>query len=179
MPERPILPLPYQRARSCPFDPSEELARLRREHPITRIALPSEKSAWLVTRYEDVRRILSDARFSTAPAPRTLLRPPGVVEPPPSQPGTFIISDRQEHDRLRRMLTGEFTVRRMIQIAPRVKSIVAENLNAMEAAGPPTDLFLKFASPVPWAIISELFDIPDADWAEVKRRISAKAPLIP
>ena len=54
----------YPMARTCPFDPPAELAQLRAENPVTRIRLWDGSSPWLVTRYEDVRRVLSDPRVS-------------------------------------------------------------------------------------------------------------------
>ena len=45
------------------FDPT--LAELMREGPVTRIQLPNgEGWAWLVTRYDDVRMVANDPRFS-------------------------------------------------------------------------------------------------------------------
>ena len=60
-----------------PLEPPEEYALLREEEPIVQVTLPSGEPAWLVTRYEDVRTVLADHRFSrealTAPAAPNLL----------------------------------------------------------------------------------------------------------
>ena len=61
------------------------------------------------------------------------------------------------------MLTGEFTVRRMARLVPRVEEIVAEHLDAMEQAGPPADLVADFALPVPSMVICELLGVPYDD----------------
>jgi nocardicin N-oxygenase len=36
----------------------------RSKEPVSRVALPSGHQAWLVSRYEDVRMVLADQRFS-------------------------------------------------------------------------------------------------------------------
>lgn len=41
-------------------------ARLRREEPVCRVELPYGGQGWLVTRYDDVRTVLADPRFSRA-----------------------------------------------------------------------------------------------------------------
>ena len=51
--------------------------------------------------------------------------------------GNLLGVDPPEHTRLRRMLTPEFTVRRMRRLEPRIVEIVDEHLDAMEQAGPP------------------------------------------
>ena len=53
--------------------------------------------------------------------------------------GNLLAFDPPEHTRLRRMLTPEFTVRRMRRLEPRIVEIVDEHLDAMERPGrPPT-----------------------------------------
>ena len=66
-------------------------------------------------------------------------------------PGFFIGMDPPEHTRYRRLLTGQFTVRRMRRLEPRIERITAEQLDAMEPPGPPADLVPAFALPHPVA----------------------------
>lgn len=54
----------YPMVRTCPFDPSPELAQLRAERPVTRVRLWDGSSPWLVTRYADIRKLLVDPRVS-------------------------------------------------------------------------------------------------------------------
>jgi cytochrome P450 len=165
MTDTSTLPLPYRRDPACPFDPDQEFGRLRETEPITRVALSGGSEVWMVTRYADGRAVLSDDRFSSE------LTPLGIVLPEPEnrtlaeelsdrQPGTFIEHDPPEHTRLRQMVVGEFTNARMKQLRPRVEEIVAERLDAMEAAGPPVDLVAAFALPVPSTITCELLGLP-------------------
>ncbi|GFE23620.1 cytochrome P450 [Streptomyces nigrescens] len=154
--------------RSCPFDPPVEYRTLREQEPVAPVTFPDGAAGWLVTRYDDVRTVLSDPRFS---AKRIVLRPGGggMEDAPPPPPGLFIMMDAPEHTRFRRLLTGQFTVRRMRQLAPAVEKIVAEQLDAMAAAEGPVDLVQAFALPVPSLVICELLGVPYADREEFQR----------
>ncbi|MEU5209957.1 cytochrome P450 [Streptomyces sp. NPDC020742] len=154
--------------RSCPFDPPEEYRTLRAQEPVAPMTFPDGAAGWLVTRYDDVRTVLSDPRFS---AKRGILRPGGAEggDAPAPPPGLFIMMDAPEHTRFRRLLTGQFTVRRMRQLAPAVEKIVAEQLDAMAAAEGPVDLVQAFALPVPSLVICELLGVPYADREEFQR----------
>ena len=167
------MPLPVRRGRSCPFSPAEEFHRLRVEEPVSRTTLPSGESAWVLARYADVRRVLSDpARFSNVAGGQGPMPPPRVDgEPvPPPQPGFFVAYDPPEHTRMRRMLSGAFATKRIDQLRPWVAAIVTEHLDAMERIEPPIDLMQAFAFPVPSLVICELLGVPYSDRADFQRR---------
>jgi cytochrome P450 len=70
------------------------------------------------------------------------------------------------HTRLRKMLTPEFTMRRLTRLQPRIEAIVADRLDALDAAGSagaPADLWHEFALPIPALTICELLGVPYAD----------------
>lgn len=158
--------------RSCPFDPPPEYRTLREQDPVAEVTLPDGLTGWLVTGYEEVRAVLADPRFS---AQRRTLRTGGAADggapppPPAPPPGMFIMMDPPDHTRFRRLLTGQFTVRRMRQLTPAVEKIVAEQLDAMAAAEGPVDLVQAFALPVPSLVICELLGVPYADREEFQR----------
>jgi cytochrome P450 len=164
------------------FAPAPELAELRAGKGITRIRTAFGMEAWVVTRFADVREVLSDpARFSNARL-QEAGRAPGL--PPVSSEerarqlaGTMLVADPPEHTRLRRMLTPEFTVRRMRRLEPRIREIVDEHLDAMERHGPPVDLVTEFALPVPSLVICELLGVPYADRAAFQERSSRQLDL--
>ncbi|GAB3153450.1 cytochrome P450 [Microbispora hainanensis] len=151
------------------FHPAPELSALRNDEGVARIRTVFGSDAWLVTRFEDVRTVLSHPElYSNALVPP--LRPPGAPPPSPEEvaemrAGNLLGSDPPEHTRLRRMLTAEFTVRRMRRLEPRVQQIVDDHLDAMERGGPPADLVTDFALPVPSLVICELLGVPYADRA--------------
>ncbi|MGW1378480.1 cytochrome P450 [Streptomyces sp. NPDC002446] len=157
-------------ARSCPFDPPPEYRTLREQQPVTPMTFPDGMTGWAVTRYEDARAVLADPRFS---ARRRFLRPGAdhseTHEAPAPQPGMFLMMDPPEHTRFRRLLTGQFTVRRMRQLTPAVEQIVAEQLDAMARTEGPVDLVQAFALPVPSLVICELLGVPYTDRAEFQR----------
>jgi cytochrome P450 len=82
----------------------------------------------------------------------------------------LLMYDPPEHTRLRKMLSPEFTVRRMRRLEPRITEIVTDALNALERAAQPADLVSLFALPVPSLVICELLGVPFADRAEFQGR---------
>jgi cytochrome P450 len=80
--------------------------------------------------------------------------------------GLFISMDPPDHGRYRKLLTGQFTVRRMRALEPRIQQMVVEHLDAMEQAGDSADLVDKFALPIPSLVICELLGVPYAERAE-------------
>src|SRR4051812_19076122 len=92
-----------------PLDPPAEL--FQRE-PLSRLHYAGGHTGWLVTSHSLARAVLADQRFSA----RTELRK-GVLreitDPRPARPGSFIGMDPPEHGHYRKLLTGQFTVRRM------------------------------------------------------------------
>ncbi|NUW33943.1 cytochrome P450 [Nonomuraea sp. SMC257] len=166
--EQPVT-LPTRRDPRSPFAPPPELERQRAARPLARLAFPDGHVGWLVTGYDLARAILADSRFSARPELRhsPLARPnvrPGGHDRPPA-PGWFPSMDPPDHTRYRRLLTGQFTVRRMRRLEPRITEIVADRLDAMAAAGPPADLVAAFALPVPSLVICELLGVPYDDHA--------------
>jgi cytochrome P450 len=151
--------------RSRPLEPPEELSALRSHQPICRLTFPDGHLGWLVTSYALAREVLADRRFSRR---RDLLRSPvpmglAVDDHRPAEPGFFIGMDPPDHPRYRRHLTGQFTVRRMKELEPRIAEITAEHLDAMERHGPPVDLVQAFALPIPSLVICELLGVPYAE----------------
>ncbi|WP_328649294.1 cytochrome P450 [Amycolatopsis sp. NBC_00348] len=171
MTEAPEMPLHMRRVR---FDPVPELARVRDGDGITRVTTPFGLSAYLVTRYDDVREVLADStRFSNAMTRR--MRPPGMPDISAEEleelrAGQMLGFDPPEHTRLRKMLTSEFTVRRMRRLEPRITEIVDAALDDLERAGTPGDLVANFALPVPSLVICELLGVPYSDRAEFQHR---------
>ncbi|MFI9550616.1 cytochrome P450 [Nonomuraea endophytica] len=153
------------------FGPLEELTRARDEQGVIRVETPFGLPAYLVCRHEDVRQVLSDpARFSSALTPFPGAGQVDAEELAKMRAGQLIGFDPPEHTRLRRMLTPEFTVRRMRRLEPRITEIVHTALDDLERAGKPADLVEHFALPVPSLVICELLGVPYADRAAFQER---------
>ncbi|MER6526868.1 cytochrome P450 [Streptomyces sp. NPDC001508] len=146
--------------RGCPFAAPEEYSTLRTEDPVARVTLPTQREAWVVTRYDDVRELLSDPRVS-ADIRRANFPALGEGE---QEAGArfrpFIRTDAPEHTRYRRMLLPVFTVRRVRAMRPAVQARVDEILDAMLAAGGPADFVSAYANAVSTSVICELLGIP-------------------
>jgi cytochrome P450 len=158
--------------RETRYDPPAALMALHREAPLRRLRYyPDGTLGWIVTDHRLGRKVLADTRFKSqltapikVPIPMPQIEAMGDYEGPlPVTPGMFIEMDGADHTRLRRKLTGVFTVRRMRLLEPRVAEIVEERLDALEAAGGGADLVAEFALPVPALVISELLGVPRTD----------------
>ncbi|HZE39728.1 MAG TPA: cytochrome P450 [Stackebrandtia sp.] len=159
--------------RTGPFDPPAQLKDLRDHRPLSRMYYyPDEHLGWVITSHQLAKRVLADVRFSSEfERIYSSINLPGLdkVRDVPKQPGMFIRMDPPDHSRLRTMLTGVFTVRRMKQLEPRVLDIVTEHLDAMERAEKPVDLVQDFALPVPSMVICEMLGVPFADRGQFQR----------
>jgi cytochrome P450 len=173
--------LPPLHMRRDAFNPTPELREIRETDGVRTITSAFGTDVFLVTRHEDVKTVLSDhERFSNG-------RPPGFVVPgAPNIPeeeqasaraGNLLGLDPPEHQRLRRMLTAEFTIRRMKHLEQRVVEIVDAQLDAMEKAGPPADLVAGFALPIPSLVICELLGVPYDDRDDFQRRTARQLDL--
>jgi len=134
---------------------------------VSRLAFPDGSAGWLVSRYAEVRSLLADPRTSSqlgfGLSPVRELPPEAQEELMRVRPGQFIRMDPPEHTRYRRLLTGQFTVRRMNALTPRIEQIVADHLDAMGKMARPVDLVENFALPVPSLVICELLGVPYTD----------------
>src|SRR3954451_23498459 len=175
-PELP--PLHMQRVA---FDPTPALREIRDTDGVRTMVNSFGMTVYLVTRHDDIKQVLSDHdRFSNG-------RPPGFVLPgAPEIPEEEVASARAgnllslappEHQRLRRMLTAEFTIRRMKLLEPRIAEIVNTQLDAMEKAGPPVDLVATFALPIPSLVICELLGVPYEDRGDFQQRSARQLDL--
>jgi biflaviolin synthase len=142
------------------FDPV--LRELMDEGPVTRVKLPNgEGWAWLVTRYDDVRTVTNDPRFSReAVMDRQVTRlAPHFI---PAR-GAVGFLDPPDHTRLRRSVAAAFTARGVERVRERSRRMLAELIDEMLQDGPPADLTEAVLSPFPIAVICELMGVPAAD----------------
>ncbi|WP_406480897.1 cytochrome P450 [Streptomyces platensis] len=160
--------LPMERD-AGPFDPPRQITRLREARPVSPLVFPDGHEGWLVTGYEAVRQLLADTRFSSRQdlgivhVPYETPGMPAATEPSPQVPGLFVAMDPPDHTRLRRKLTGAFTVRRMKQLEEHIVEIAERQLDEMARLAPPVDLVKEFALPVPSLVICELLGVPYED----------------
>ncbi|WP_428956744.1 cytochrome P450 [Streptomyces sp. cg35] len=153
------------------FDPL--LADVLREEPVARVRMPfgQEQHAWLVTRYQDVRLVTSDPRFSRSALVGREVN--GMMAHRVAATVGLNYADPPEHTRLRKVMTKAFTGRTMKGLRPLAERTAAELLDAMEEAGAPADLVAHLHGPFPLAVVSDLLGVPPedrarlADWPDV------------
>ncbi|MFJ9646021.1 cytochrome P450 [Streptomyces sp. NPDC101206] len=181
--------------RACPFgageapaypfhdpdrlEPDPHWEPLRREQPLQRVTLPYGGEAWLATRYQDVRKVFTDRRFS-----RALAVAPGAPRFLPHQPpaDAVLSVEGPDHARLRRLVGKVFTPRRVEEMRPLIQHTADRLLDAMEEIGPPADLVEDFSLPFAVAMICELLGVPPEDrtrfcaWSDALLTTTAHTP---
>ena len=169
LPDSALLPL-----KRDGLDPVPAMAAQRSEAPIGKLDLPFGMNAWLVTGYDEAKAVLGKATgFSSDFG--NLVGNAGVTAD--QNPGGLGFADPPVHTRLRKLLTPEFTMRRLNRLAPRIDEIVAEQLDAMAATDGPVDLWQAFALPIPSLTICELLGVSYEDRAEFQRLSTARFDL--
>lgn len=152
-------------------DPNELYERLRRESPVARVTMPMGVTAWLVTRYEDVRPALNDPRLSKHAARyveildrQSIPRDGGRLGD--SMAGHMLNTDPPDHTRLRKLVNHAFTPRAVARMRPRIEEIanrLADTMALAGAGGSAVDLIDEFAFPLPMTVICELLGVPEGD----------------
>ncbi|MFE6199247.1 cytochrome P450 [Streptomyces sp. NPDC057838] len=142
------------------FDPF--LREALRAGPLVRVRLPhgAPQECWLAARYESVRFVTSDPRFS-----RDI-----VGRPLPTMNKHFIPLDRAVsfvdppyHTRVRSVVSSAFNRSAMAALRPRVQAVLDELIDAMIRVGPPADLVQHVTSPFPSHVTGALLGVPEAD----------------
>jgi cytochrome P450 len=127
---------------------------------------------WLLTRYEDVRAMLADRRMSATHRTTTshVRNVPPELLAAALRRSSLLSLDAPEHSRRRRLLTVQFTARRMRRLTPWIERVVNDHLDTLIARGGPADLVAEFALPIPSLVICELLGVPYAERANFQER---------
>ncbi len=121
----------------------------------------------LCARYEHCVAILHDhERFSSIQPPP----PPGLF--PPDDPfvgsASMLFSDPPVHTRLRRLISRDFTPRRIRQLEPRIREITRNLLDRASQRGE-FDVIRDLATPLPVMVIAEMLGIPPERYETFKQ----------
>ena len=129
--------------------------------------------AWVLTRYEDVKRVCLD----TAGMSSDRLRPFFATLPGPEAGRMadlirvltlwMVFRDPPEHTRLRRLASRVFHVRSINALRPNIESLTAWLL---ERIGERTefDFIAEFAGPLPQLVIMDMLGVPRSELARLK-----------
>jgi cytochrome P450 len=151
-------------------DPFPLYRRLRDEDPAHWSPL---LKAWVLTRYEDVKRVCLDSRMSS-----DRLRPFFATLPSDEAARIgeliryltlwMVFRDPPEHTRLRRLAAKVFNVRSMHALRPNVEALTAWLLDAI-GEREEVDFIAEFAGPLPALVIMDMLGVPRGELARLKR----------
>jgi cytochrome P450 len=151
-------------------DPFPLYARLRDEDPAH---WSPRLKAWVLTRYEDVKRVCLDSTMSS-----DRLRPFFATLPPPEAGKIaelaryltlwMVFRDPPEHTRLRRLAARVFNVRSINALRPNIESLTAWLLDRL-AERKEFDFIGDFAMPLPALVIMDMLGAPREELARLKR----------
>jgi cytochrome P450 len=155
--ELPVIPLP--RDKRCPVHPPAEFASWRGRPGLRRVMYFGHPT-WALSRYQDIRDGLVDPRLSADTFP------PELKLEGEEDTIMFARADDPDHNRVRKMLTSDFTFRRCESMRPQIQRIVDDHIDAMITKGPPSDLVRNFGLPVPSLVIALLLGVPPEDLSD-------------
>lgn len=140
-------------------DPWPAYAELRDRHPVCR---HDELGLTLVSRYRDIRRVLTDPRFGRE-APRDA---PGAIELAPMPcydryvRTNLLETEGETHRRLRRHLSAALHPRRIRQLGGRISDLARRQV-AAALDGEEVEFISRVAAPLPVMMIAELLGWPE------------------
>ncbi|CAN3984632.1 cytochrome P450 family protein [Kitasatospora purpeofusca] len=144
-------------------DPYPTLARIREAGAVSVVEFGEGLPVYLVTRYEDVRAALMDPRFGQdVRRSQAIASGRGAGLTLGSDVVHMLNSDPPDHTRLRRLIQGVFTRRRVDLMRPLVERIAGGLLDGLRGRGT-ADLVTDFAFPLPIMVICELLGFPPED----------------
>jgi cytochrome P450 len=145
-------------------DPIPRLGELREREPVSKHVSFLGMDIWLVTGTAEARTVLADTTGYSNDIRPLMGRRGSTVD---GDIGGLGFTDPPDHTRLRRLLTPEFTMRRLERLRPLIAGIVERQLDHMEeeaeANGGVVDLVQTFAFPIPFLVICDLLGLPDED----------------
>jgi cytochrome P450 len=142
------------------MDPVPRIAEIRATEPMHKLDLPFNFRAYLVTGYEESRRILTD-RDSYSNDIRHMFHGDGPATS--DDIGGLGFTDPPLHTRLRKIVTPEFTMRRLARLEPMISEIVDRQLDKLASEGSGADLAKHVAFPVPFQTICALLGLDYED----------------
>jgi cytochrome P450 len=147
-------------------DPYPVLARLREREPVH---YDSIIKRWVLTRQAEIDRVLRDrtmavdARKANEGTYMRLFVPLASGREP-----SMLLLDAPDHTRLRSLVNKAFTPRAVELLAPRIREIVGDLLEAVSGQEG-FDVIEAFAGPLPVIVIAEMLGVDPGRRADFKR----------
>jgi cytochrome P450 PksS len=157
-------------------------AQLRDQAPVHRITLGDKRTAWLVTRYDDVVTVLKDDRFvkdkRAAMSRDQMAREPWIPSILKPLERNMLDTDAPEHTRLRGLVHRAFSPRLVENMRERIQRLTDELLDAIQPRGQ-MDLIRDYALPIPTTIIAEMLGVPVVDRHKFQRWSNTIVSTVP
>ncbi|MFD7878031.1 cytochrome P450, partial [Streptomyces sp. NPDC059766] len=109
--------------------------KLRRQAPVHHVRTPDGDDVWLVVGHEACRAAFTDPRLSREWRRSGRMSQIKSADQDDPNLAHLLMADPPDHTRLRRLVSRDFTPRRIAALAPRVQQVTDELLDAM-LAGP-------------------------------------------
>lgn len=144
------------------MDPTDRLNQARETDPVQKLTSFMGLEVWLITGYDEAREVLGNISHSTDIRP--YMGKSGDVEK--GDIGGLGFTDPPEHTRQRKLLTPEFTMRRLGRLKGSLDDVIIAQLDETQAqadaaADGVVDLAQTFAFPVPFRVICDLLGLPN------------------
>ncbi|MEO6091241.1 MAG: cytochrome P450 [Umezawaea sp.] len=157
--------LTYPISTDAALEPPTKWAELRAQCPVAAVRLASGDEAQLVTRYDDVKQVLADPRF-TRPTPEDNAARVSDVESGGvfnSEMASVLPQHGEAHLVWRRRIGKWFTAKRMNALRPAIAAMAEQLIDDMVAQGHPADLKAGLGFPLPVWVICDMLGVPDTD----------------
>jgi len=141
-------------------DPPSRLSEIRETEPMHLLTTFMGMRVWLVTGHELAREVLADTTSYSSDI-RPYVGSSGAAD---GDIGGLGFTDPPDHTRLRKLITPDFTMRRLARLKPMVDRIIdaqLDEISRLAESGEPVDLVPTFAFAVPFLVICEFLGLPD------------------
>lgn len=163
-----------------PLSPSPQLAQWREEGALVPLDFQDGHEGLVATHYEAAIAVLQDPRFSMRPG-RMPVGPGHTAHEGEAESAAVPLEaageldesgrrsddlnllnlDGEEHSKLRRAVTGRFSVRQARGREPWIRAMIAEQIEQLKAKGPIVDLWRDYAMPISARTHCHVIGIPD------------------
>ncbi len=166
--------LPFERTDPLRIPPL--LRALQARGPIHRVRTPVGDTAWLVTDYAEVKRLLASDKIGRShpdPANAARIGDSALVSGPLGNHET----EEADSARTRALLQPHFSPKRMRELRVRVEALTGELMDELATRPHPVDLIETLALPLPIMVVCELLGVPYEDRERFRAWIHAVADV--
>lgn len=156
-------------------NPYPSYQALRSNHPIY---WHPELKCWMLTRYQDISKMVRDQRFSVQIIDQVVNKMPQQNQEKlqfakERSKNSFLFMDPPEHSRMRRLVSNAFAAKKVQDLRTLVQDITHQIFDkALEFRKnnnyPAIDLIDDFATPLPFLVVAQILGVPSQDRPQLK-----------